>query len=240
MTILIFVSIVLLFVYVESYVQRSHSVSFRYSTSYNLKGTDKLVSYATTPSGRGNQDDSNLDVLDLIETQQELSSLDLHLERTDQNKPQKLLSKDWEWPNAIKDIRCYLSVNESFVPVIGVHKRSTFIKLRSYLFGLGVYPGVEYRILDINVLDKKSNISRSISNDIRRNLGNSKVKSLQGLLQRARGDVGTGDDSTGWIGRLFNGQTSLIQTSGSDSSVIINNAENPSVELATYFAEEVF
>jgi hypothetical protein len=66
-------------------------------------------------------------------------------------------------------------VGESFVPVIGVHKRSTFIKIRSYLFGLGVYPGVEYRILDINILKNKSNIS-SASNDISGSSGNSKVR----------------------------------------------------------------
>lgn len=66
-------------------------------------------------------------------------------------------------------------MGESFVPVIGVHKRSTFIKLRSYLFGLGVYPGVEYRILDINILKSKSN-SSSGSNDISGISGNSKVR----------------------------------------------------------------
>jgi hypothetical protein len=65
-------------------------------------------------------------------------------------------------------------VGESFVPVIGVHKRSTFIKLRSYLFGLGVYPGVEYRILDINLVNGRSNSSSS-SNDIRSKLGNRKI-----------------------------------------------------------------
>jgi hypothetical protein len=75
--------------------------------------------------------------------------------------------------------------------------------------------------------------------DLSSRVGNSKLTSLQGLLQRARGDKGPNDDSTGWIGRLFNGQNSLIQTSGGDGSVIIDIQENPSKELGTYFAEEV-
>jgi hypothetical protein len=98
---MIFVSIVLLFVYVDL------ATSFRCRSLHNLQKADIIVRHAV-PSP-GNQGDSNLDILDLIETQPNSPSLDLHLERTDQNKPRKLLSKDWELPNAIKDIRCYLT-----------------------------------------------------------------------------------------------------------------------------------
>jgi hypothetical protein len=102
---MIFVSIVLLLAYVESY-QKS-AASFRYSSSYNLQKASIIVRYTAPPSG--NKGDRNLEILDLIETQPNSPSSDLHLERTDQNKPRRLLSKDWELPNAIKDIRCYLT-----------------------------------------------------------------------------------------------------------------------------------
>lgn len=148
--------------------------------------------------------------------------------RNDNIKAKNLLTKDWEFPNAIQDIRCYLSVNESFVPVIGVHKKATFIKLRSYLFGQGVYPGVEYKILKIDIL--RNNSSDSIQQE---------VQSLQGLLQRGRSDV-ISDNENNWISRLFSGQTQLIQTSGSDSSIIINSSENAAAGLSSYRKEEDF
>ena len=152
-----------------------------------------------------------------------------YADRTDETKAKNLLTKDWELPNAIEDIRCYLSVNESFVPVIGVHKRETFIKLRSYLFGQGVYPGVEYKILNIAILSNNS------ANSAKR-----EVKTLQGMLQRGRKDSGPNSGSSGWISRVFSGQSQLIQTSGSDSSVIINTNENAAASLDSYIEEEDF
>ena len=144
--------------------------------------------------------------------------------RNDNIKAKNLLTKDWELPNAIEDIRCYLSVNESFVPVIGVHKRATFIKLRSYLFAQGVYPGVEYKILKIDMLSGSSNTRQG-------------VQSLQGLLQRGRNDLESKGESS-WISRLFAGQTQLIQTSGGDSSIIIDSSENAAASLSSYQEEE--
>ena len=146
--------------------------------------------------------------------------------RNDNIKANNLLTKDWELPNAIEDIRCYLSVNESFVPVIGVHKRATFIKLRSYLFAQGVYPGVEYKILKIDMLSDSSNTKQE-------------VQTLQGLLQRGRSDVVSKGESN-WISRLFAGQTQLIQTSGGDSSIIIDSSENAAASLSSYREEEDF
>ena len=172
--------------------------------------------------------------------------------RTDNNKAKNLLTKDWEFPNAIEDIRCYLAVNDSFVPVIGVHKRETFIKLRSFLFGQGVYPGVEYKILNITIFNNNSdnrddsNTSNdSVNSDTLRegsqatgvNKGK-EVNTLQGILQRGNGDTTLDDSSSTWISRLFSGQTQLIQTSGSDSSVIIDADENASVGLTSYREEE--
>jgi hypothetical protein len=76
---------------------------------------------------------------------------------------------------------------------------------------------------------------RSRVDDLRSRSGNSKVTSLQGLLQRARGDKGPNDDSTGWIGRLFNGQNSLIQTSGGDMLYISRSFMSFHAFLAAYF-----
>ena len=151
-------------------------------------------------------------------------------ERNDNVKERMLLSKDWETPNKLLDIRCYLSVNESFVPVIGVHKTSTFIKLRSYLFSLGVYPGVEYKVLNISIIDDAKNSGTT-----------RQVATLQGLLQRGLKSSENKDDST-WLKRLFSGQTQLIQTGGggSDSSAIVDVNENVCATLETYQEEEDF
>ena len=151
-----------------------------------------------------------------------------NLERNDNVKEQGLLSKDWEFPNAIRDIRCLLAVNESFVPVIGVHTKSTFIKLRSYLFSQGVYPGVEYKVLNI-----------TISGNSKSNEAPKGVATLQGLLRRGLKNDNTKEANT-WLKRLFSGQTQLIQTGGSDSSTIVDFNENVSATLETYQEEEDF
>lgn len=150
-----------------------------------------------------------------------------NLERTDNLKERMLLSKDWESPNNLIDIRCYLSVNESFVPVIGVHKTSTFIKLRSYLFSLGVYPGVEYKVLNISFLnDENTGATRDVA-------------TLQGLLKRG---IKNGDNKVenSWLKRFFSGKTQLIQTGGGGSSAIIDINENVCSTLETYQEEEDF
>lgn len=149
-------------------------------------------------------------------------------DRADILKPERLLTKDWEMPNAIEDIRCFLAVNDSFVPVIGVHKTSTFIKLRSFLFGKGVYPGVEYKILNMTIQSDAS--GRRVR----------EVSSLQGLLQRGKKE--TEMYKEGWIDRLLSGDAQLIQTGGGDSSVIIDNDvnENYSSSLSSYREEEDF
>ena len=58
--------------------------------------------------------------------------------------------KDWETPNNIKDVRTKISKYDCIVPVVG-KGRSTrpFMEVRAELFDYGVYPGVEYRIINI-------------------------------------------------------------------------------------------
>lgn len=172
------------------------------------------------------EDSSEIDKYSLFSRLDDLKSQTQPSERTDGEKASRLLSKDWEAPNAIEDIRCFLAVNDSFVPVIGVHKKETFVKLRSSLFRQGVYPGVEYKILNITILrDKNSGASR-------------RVPTLQGLLQRGRRDDKANSSKDGWISRLFSGQAQLIQTSGVDSSAIIDLDENASSSLGSYHEEE--
>jgi hypothetical protein len=175
--------------------------NFRVQSQYKYNRATKCMS--TTLDEDPATDKSILTILDQSQN-----------ERTDQQKPKNLLSKDWELPNAIKDIRCYLSVNDSFVPVIGVHKASTFIKLRSYLFGQGVYPGVEYKILNITKFSSSDISDHSDSRDKSdgSKVTSSELSSLQGLLERGQRDkILFNDDSTGWIGRLFGGPMQLIQ-----------------------------
>ena len=52
----------------------------------------------------------------------------------------ELMSKEWENPRNIKDIRELLSKYDRFVPVIGKKKTGvTFIEKRRELFDIGVY-----------------------------------------------------------------------------------------------------
>lgn len=175
----------------------------------------------------GKEVSSEVDKNGLFSKVDDLKSPLQFTERTDGVKANRLLSKDWETPNAIEDIRCFLAVNDSFVPVIGVHKKETFVKLRSSLFRQGVYPGVEYKILNISILSDKSSSSTS-----------RRVPTLQGLLQRGRRDDKENKSNDGWINRLFSGQAQLIQTSGGDSSAIVDLDENASSSLGSYHEEE--
>jgi hypothetical protein len=61
-----------------------------------------------------------------------------------------MLSKEWERPENIQDIRRNLTRFDKFVPVIGRQKDlTTFTSMRQYMFNVGVYPGVEYRITQV-------------------------------------------------------------------------------------------
>jgi hypothetical protein len=61
-----------------------------------------------------------------------------------------MLSKEWELPQNIRDVRHQLTRFDKFVPTIGKQSNfQTFIKMRQYMFDVGVYPGVEYRITNV-------------------------------------------------------------------------------------------
>ena len=77
----------------------------------------------------------------------------------DSRSTKDLFNKEWESVKKIKDVRGELSKYDRFVPVIG--KNENFLKTRQELFNLGIYPGVEYRILDILLFNGNSPISLS-------------------------------------------------------------------------------
>ena len=69
--------------------------------------------------------------------------------------------KDWETPSNIKDVRTKISKYDCIVPVVGKGRSSRpFMEVRAELFDYGVYPGVEYRILNIiNSTNANDNIT---------------------------------------------------------------------------------
>ena len=84
-----------------------------------------------------------------------------------------------EAPNNIRDVRCLLSQGDTLVPVIGLQKsRSLFVSKRRGLFASGVYPGVEYKRVNITVL------STSSSSPVTSSTPRKEVTTLQGLLGR--------------------------------------------------------
>jgi len=88
----------------------------------------------------------------------------------------KLFTRDFELPNNIRDVRCLLSQGDTWVPVIGLQKsRSMFVSKRRSLFAAGVYPGVEYKLMNITVLNPSATTVSS---------GRTEVMTLQGLLSR--------------------------------------------------------
>jgi hypothetical protein len=224
-----FADLVVLLVFVIPTYLSFQSTSGPKSTGFYLKkGHKRTCSRGFSVTSLSDKEDSteldNYSLFSKLDDQKSPSELS---ERTDGLKASRLLSKDWETPNAVEDIRCFLAVNDSFVPVIGVHKKETFVKLRSSLFRQGVYPGVEYKILDISILSDKSSSSTS-----------RRVPTLQGLLQRGRTDDKENNSNDGWMTRLFSGQAQLIQTSGGDSSAIVDLDENASSLLGSYHEEE--
>lgn len=224
-----FADLVILLVFVIPTYLSFQSTSEPKSRGFYLKTEHKRThnrGFSVT-SLSDKEDSTEVDKYSLFSKLDDLKSPSQLSERTDGVKANRLLSKDWETPNAIEDIRCFLAVNDSFVPVIGVHKKETFVKLRSSLFRQGVYPGVEYKILNISILSDKSSSSTS-----------RRVPTLQGLLQRGRRDDKENKSNDGWITRLFSGQAQLIQTSGGDSSAIVDLDENASSSLGSYHEEE--
>ena len=75
-----------------------------------------------------------------------------------------LLTKEWENPFNISDIRHLLSVYDSFVPVIGKRssERGSYLDVRRDMFDTGIYPGIEYRITDIRLDGANFSISSLI------------------------------------------------------------------------------
>ena len=71
-----------------------------------------------------------------------------------------LFEREWESFRNIRDVRGKLSRFDRFVPVIGRKKDQDFIEKRREMFRAGVYPGVEYRVLDIFLED--NGVRRSI------------------------------------------------------------------------------
>jgi len=69
-----------------------------------------------------------------------------------QRTTKALLTKEWESPKRIYDIRHLLSRYDSFVPVIGRQTGNvSYLDIRRDMFDIGLYPGVEYRITDITL-----------------------------------------------------------------------------------------
>ena len=71
-----------------------------------------------------------------------------------------LFNREWESVRNIRDVRGKLSRFDRFVPVIGRKKDQDFVAKRREMFRAGVYPGVEYRVLDIFLEDQ--GVRRSI------------------------------------------------------------------------------
>lgn len=67
-----------------------------------------------------------------------------------------LFNQDWTSPTDIKDVRFQLSKYDRFVPIVG---GKSYISIRNQLFSCGVYPGVEYRILDIITKSKTESLN---------------------------------------------------------------------------------
>lgn len=91
----------------------------------------------------------------------------------------KLFAKEWESIRNIRDVRGKLSRFDRFVPVIGRRKDQSFIEKRRQMFGAGVYPGVEYRVLEILVDD--NGVTRSIPS-----LLNYTLSSTESVVLRVR------------------------------------------------------
>lgn len=86
-----------------------------------------------------------------------------------------------EAPNNIRDVRCLLYKGDTLVPVIGLQKsRRLFVSKRRGLFAAGVYPGVEYKLLNITVLNPSSSSATATTTSSVKN----EVITLQGLLGR--------------------------------------------------------
>ena len=90
-----------------------------------------------------------------------ISSIERPVTLLKQRQTKLLLTKEWEYPNKISDIRHLLSKYDSFVPVIG--RNTSYLDVRRDMFTQGVYPGVEYRILDIRLESNGESISSLIS-----------------------------------------------------------------------------
>lgn len=80
-----------------------------------------------------------------------------------QRSTKSLVTKEWEIPNNIRDIRHLLSMYDSFVPVIGRTSNVSYLDIRRDMFDIGIYPGVEYRITDIKVVSSDASSDASIS-----------------------------------------------------------------------------
>lgn len=64
------------------------------------------------------------------------------------------LTKQWENIRSIRDVREYLKIDDIFVPVIGrgnYQGLQSFIQTRQLLITSGIYPGVEYKILNTSI-----------------------------------------------------------------------------------------
>ena len=108
------------------------------------------------------------------------------LDKNAQRISSSVFTRYLEAPNNIRDVRCLLSQGDTLVPVIGLQKsRSLFVSKRRGLFASGVYPGVEYKLINITV---PNTYTSSPTTSAERK----EVFTLQGLLGReARNGVST-------------------------------------------------
>jgi len=73
-----------------------------------------------------------------------------------------MFKKNWESPTNLRDIRSDVGRYDVIVPLIG-WKKQNFAKQRSEMFAKGIYPGVEYRVLEIDSALSTPNITDSSS-----------------------------------------------------------------------------
>lgn len=80
-------------------------------------------------------------------------------------KFKQLFERNWEFPTNIEDVKTKLSRFDVIVPVIG-WKQSSWFKQRNSMFEKGVYPGVEYRIMqldDVNNYTTTQSVSKLLT-----------------------------------------------------------------------------
>ena len=139
------------------------------------------------------------------------------LDKNIQRNSSTVFTRYLEVPNNIRDVRCLLSQGDTLVPVIGIQKsRSLFVSKRRGLFAAGVYPGVEYKLINITVPSTSTATTSSARNE---------VFTLQGLLGREfRNGTTTGSSNSVT-------PASLLPDMNNNNNNMISEEEEGIVEL---------